>query len=250
MGNDIGIGIQLYTVRDLLKDPDSFKDALRRLAELGYDAVEFAWNYGQMSPDALAAFLDEVGLKCCGMHGKPQTLADPDDEIYRYAEAVGCDYLTVSLAGAVAKDWRGAIEDVKRVADIVHSKGRTFTYHNHAQEFEKIDGVYALDMLYDATDPAKVQAELDTYWIQKGGEDPEAYLRKYADRLPQIHVKDMNPNDESFTWIGNGCVDVKAAVDVAKDAGTRWLIYEQDQCELPQIECAGKSVACLKSILC
>ena len=60
------VGIQLYTVRgDLQND---FAGTLKALADMGYDGVEFAWNYGGMSPSELANFLKDVGLRACGLH--------------------------------------------------------------------------------------------------------------------------------------------------------------------------------------
>ena len=50
--------------------------------------------------------------------------------------------------------------------------GLVLTYHNHALEFTRTDGRLALELIYEKTDPAHLQAEIDTYWVQTGGGDP------------------------------------------------------------------------------
>jgi sugar phosphate isomerase/epimerase len=228
------LGIQLYTVReDCKKD---FKGTLSTLAKLGYQGVEFAWNYGGMTPEQLAGFLKELDLKCCGLHAPLDPLLDAKSEWYAYAKAVHSPFITTSCAGDVAKDWKGTIEKIKQAGAVAQTVGLTFTYHNHEQEFEIIEGQYALDMLYAATDPQTVKAELDTYWIKKGGADPAQYIRKCKGRAPQIHLKDMDPADGSFTEVGAGIIALPAVFQAAEDAGARWMIYEQDVCKRPPLE--------------
>lgn len=241
---DFKLGIQLYTVRELCKT--DFTGTLSALAKMGYQGVEFAGQYGGMSPDALAAFLGDLGLACCGLHGPLVQMCDPDSQFYACAAAVHSPYVTTSCLQEVAKDWPGAIAKVAEAARVAQKHGLQFTYHNHAQEFQKFDGVYALDMLYQRTDAAQVQAELDTYWIKAGGEDPAAYIRKYPGRVPQVHLKDMDKQDRSWTEIGNGSIDLPAVFAAAEEVGAGWIIYEQDVCKRPALESAQISIENLR----
>jgi sugar phosphate isomerase/epimerase len=240
------IGIQLYTVRDLL-DKD-FTGTLKALADIGYQGVEFAWKYGGMSPEKLADFLKRLGLRCCGLHTNLDDIRNPQSDSYQYAKALGSPYLTTSRASDVAKDWNATIRDVAAAAAVASREGYVFTYHNHAHEFAKVDGAYALDLLYERTNPAHVKAELDTYWIRKGGEDPAAYIRKYAGRVPQVHLKDMDSTDEAFAEIGEGCLDMKDILAATGEAGSEWLIVEQDACKRPPLESAKISIENLKRL--
>ena len=109
-----------------------------------------------------------------------------------------------------------------------------------------IEGQYALDMLYAATDPKTVKAELDTYWIKKGGADPAPYIRKHKGRVRQIHLKDMDPTDGSFTEVGAGLIDLPAVFQAAQEAGAQWMIYEQDRCKRPPLESAKITIENLR----
>ena len=240
----IKVGIQLYTVRDACKA--DFKGTVKALAEMGYDGVEAAGNYGNMEPEEFAAFLKDLRLELCGQHTGLELIQNPAGKPYAYAKALNCPYLTTSLCGHVEKDWLRIIGECEKAGKVAASQKCLFTYHNHAQEFARIDGQYALDLLYAKTDAAAVQGELDTFWIKKGGVDPVAYIRKYPRRVPQIHLKDMDPADQTFTEVGNGLMDLPGIFAAAKDVGTSWVIVEQDTCKRPPLESAKISIDNLK----
>ena len=238
------IGIQLYTVRDdCQKD---FKGTLRALAAMGYQGVEFAWNYGNLPPADLAAFLHSLGLHAAGLHASIDDLLNPGSDAYSYARAVNSPFLTTSLAGEVKKDWPGTVDRIVRASAVAHSQGFVFTYHNHTEEAVAVDGVTALDQVLARVSP--VLFELDTYWLKKGGQDPVAFIRRYAGRSPQVHVKDLDPSDSSTAEIGRGSLDWAAILGAAKAAGARWLIVEQDHCKRPPLESAKISIETLRKI--
>ena len=76
-----------------------------------------------------------------------------------------------------------------------------------------------------------LQAELDTCWVQKGGEDPVAWCRKMKGRLPLLHLKDYVVNLEReilFGEVGIGSLDWDSIIQEADAAGCEWFIVEQD----------------------
>ena len=244
---DFKLGIQLYTVREPLKE--DFKGVLRELAAMGYQGMEFAGMYGDMEPAGLAAFLKEIGVSACGMHVSLDAVLNSGDKCYQYAKAIGCKYLVTSLCSNFIKDFDILVEKCSEAGRVAVANGMVFTYHNHAQEFEAINGGIALDLFYARTSPQLVKAELDTYWIKKGGSDPVAYLTKYAARLPLIHLKDMDKTDGSFTEVGTGVLDLKGVLEVARTSAAGWVIYEQDVCKRPQLESAGISLNNIQAAL-
>ena len=240
-----GIGIQLYTVREELQR--DFRGVLRALADMGYAGVEFAWYYGGMAPDELAAFMRQTGLLTVGLYESPERLIDPAGDAYAYARALGCRYVTTGLEGRVKTDWPAAIRTAGEIGRVAKDMGFVFTYHNHDQEFERIDGSRALDLLYEQTDPDLVRCELDTYWILRGGEDPVEYLRRYAGRVPLVHLQDRDAHGAGPTAVGDGVLDVRGVCDTAGEIGVEWLVVEQHQCATDPLAQARKSVDFLHS---
>lgn len=240
------LGIQLYTVRDIIDDDPV--GTLEALAKMGYRGVEFAWQYGGLSPLALSRLLRRLNLSACGLHVGLNQILNRGSEAYAYAYALGCRYISTSLQGAVAKDWETTVAQVAKAAEIARAKGLIFTYHNHAQEMQKIHGFRALDYLYARTDPLTIKAEIDVFWVRKGGVEPVSYLSRYAGRVRQVHLKDMRADDMSFTELGTGCMPLRELFRAARHAGAAWMIYEQDQCAGSPLDSARISIENLRAL--
>lgn len=244
------VGIQLYTVRESLQK--DFKGTLKKLAEMGYEGVEFAFDLGGLSPEELQEYLDRISLKAAGVMGRNvEQLLDPENELYEYAKALGVKYITLSAAGEVAKDWKKTVKDLENCGKVAREKGLQFTYHNHYQEFAEIDGKFALDFLYESTSPEYVKCEIDTYWVRCADVDPVEYIKKYAGRTPEIHVKDMTEEfskqpekkgPQGVVELGNGIIDFTKVAALANQIGAEWLLYEQDKCPGEELESARISI--------
>lgn len=244
---ELRIGIQMYTIREALAR--DFKGTCRELVKLGCDGVEMCMDFGGMTPEECSGFFKEIGLRVCGLHlsGKEVLAGNPSG--LDYAAILNIPYLTCSKGGDFTQVLDECITMCRNGGRIAARTGRVFTYHNHAAEFVRIDGSYALDLIYAATDPELVMAEPDVYWIAKGGEDPVAYIARYAQRMPQLHLKDMSAETGSFTELGRGVIDLPGCVEVARNSICRWVIYEQDQCEGDAFESAVISIEYLKKLL-
>jgi sugar phosphate isomerase/epimerase len=74
-------------------------------------------------------------------------------------------------------------------------------------------------------------AELDTYWLQRAGASPSAWIRKLTGRVPLIHLKDMTiVNDQVVqAEVGEGNLDWPGILSACREAGTEWLVIEQDE---------------------
>ena len=249
---DYKIGIQLYSIRQALRR--DFKGVCRELVKLGCDAVEPAFYFGDMEPEELAAFFKEIGLRVCGIHTRPDTAGNPDDEIYRYCRLLNAPFVTFSCVGDRTQPDYGAFEAetaglLRKAGAAAARNGVRFTYHNHDLEIRRYaDGSCGLDHLIRDTDPAEVGFELDVYWVKKGGQDPVSFIRKHHSRIWQLHMKDM-AEDGSITELGNGTVDLAGCVEAAAATPAEWLIYEQDYSSRDPFESAVISLEYLTKLV-
>ena len=90
----IPLAVQLYSLRD-----DSAKDfpgVLKAVADLGYEAVEFAGYHGHSATE-LRGLMDDLGLKCAGIHtGLPTVQGDELKRTAEFNAILGNPYLIVS----------------------------------------------------------------------------------------------------------------------------------------------------------
>lgn len=243
------LGIQLYSVRDQLEK--DFPGTIKALRAMGFEGVEFAWNYGGMEPQKVADFIAAQGLVCCGLHTGLADLRDPASLSYCYAKALKTPCITTSCCGAEdLANWTATIAALADAGRVAATQGLRFTYHNHAPELDIRDGKTLLDALYAQTDARHVKAELDTAWIYAGGQDPIATIRAYAGRVPQVHAKDYRRAEKLLVEIGRGDLDFKAIIDASREAEAEWLIYELDASTIgDSLASARESAAVLQSLL-
>ncbi|GAB4562252.1 MAG: sugar phosphate isomerase/epimerase [Anaerolineae bacterium] len=248
--SSIPIALQMYTVRDVAEK--DFAAALRQVAEIGYAGVELAGTFG-MAADELKALLDDLGLRVAGSHIRLDQLENELPQVLEYNRALGNPNIILPAVGPDRRqtldDWKRLAESLNQIGKATREAGMTFCYHNHAFEFEIFDGKPALDWLYEWTDPDLVKAEIDTYWVQRAGYDPAAYLKRYADRLWLVHLKDMEPGEEQFfAEIGEGIMDWEKVFAASEAANVQWYVVEQDRCRRPTMESARLSFENLRKM--
>jgi sugar phosphate isomerase/epimerase len=234
----IPFGIQLYTVRDHMEqDPAG---TLQRVKEIGYDYIEAAGYPGGV--ESFKTMLDDAGLTAISSHVNLDELTKDATAVIAEIQTLDVNYAALSLGGDSKEHWDEQIAALDAAGAKCREAGITLCYHNHAHEFELIDGVPILDYLYTNTSSDHVGAQIDTYWVQYGNADPVEYINKYADRCPLLHMKDMSAaEDRAFAEMGAGILDWPAIIDAGKAADVAWYIVEQDTCPGDSLESAAIS---------
>lgn len=265
------IAVQVYSVRHLAAA--DFVGTMRALKAMGYDGVELAGTYG-MTAVEIKQILDEVGLVLVGAHINVELMEE---------DAVLADYAAAGLKCATIPWFHKPdtiemlvehIDRIRHLSERCRAYGLQLSYHNHDFEMEEVPGTgrRVLEAYYEEIGPDRLQTQLDLCWVRVGGEDPAAYLKKFAGRAPTVHFKDyvgdkaekmyalIDCDDEAaaqpatafeFRPVGYGCQDVPALLQAAEEAGCQWIIVEQDEPSmgLSRLECVEKSVQYLKSLM-
>jgi sugar phosphate isomerase/epimerase len=237
------IGLQLYTVRDLL--PKDFDGTLAKVRASGYTVVEAAGYYHKSATEFKGA-LDKAGLRCVSTHHGMSELVPRLDEFIVYGKTLGLDYIVCpspmrrdpKLKGELdLADWRWVAGELNRIGEKVKASGMTFGYHNHGPEFGKENGVVFYDELLRLTDPKLVVFEMDCGWVFAAGRDPLDYLTKMPERFPLLHVKDVeheaNGKYRSHV-LGTGKMDYAPIIRAAK--GLKQYFVEQEEFDIDPIE--------------
>ena len=148
---------------------------------------------------------------------------------------MGCEYIAIPYIApeemSTENDRLNTIEKVRVLSEKAKVAGLKMLYHNHAHELSKLNGNNFLDELYSAV-PDILLPEFDVCWLHFAGEDPVAYLERYANRIRVVHLKDYVSSDGAerpdFRPLGRGKVDIPAVVKTAEKLCAEWLIVEQD----------------------
>jgi sugar phosphate isomerase/epimerase len=229
----VNIAAQLYTVRDRLQDPGDVAAVLRRLRDIGYAAVEVAG----LGLDVSARFeelLASSGLRACAAHVGLETLMTNLPQAASWCRAWGCRYVVVPSLPAAYHSGSGVgrfAQEARTIASDLQGFGLELAYHNHAFELDSWDGRTGLEAIFDSISPAVLKAELDTYWLAYAGADPAGWIRRLGGRVPLVHLKDMRTREgrRAPAELGEGDLDWPGILSACTDAGTEWLVVEQDE---------------------
>lgn len=226
------IGLQLYTVRDLMEK--DFDGTLERVAQIGYNNMEFAGYYNR-TPEQVRATLDRLKLRSSSAHIGAQLMRQDAAAQIRTAKVIGQEHITIP-SYPFARDggidaWKQGAAEFNRWGALCKDAGLRLAYHNHAPEFAKLEGgPTGYDVLMRETDPALVDFELDLYWTVFADQDPLALFARYPGRFAMWHVKDMQmvQGAKVMSPVGGGTIDFRAMFARASQAGLRHFFVEHD----------------------
>lgn len=224
----VGIQLIIYGQRNET-DLDGVLGDCRAAGFTGIECGDYVHRYGLA---AVTEMFSRYDLTFAGFHTGYDAIAEETTlrEHLAFVKGMGGHYLICSGVADPKTldgyDRSGAV--FNHAGSICRDEGVTFCYHNHAFEFEALEGgVRGIHRLAEQTDPACVKFNIDVYWVHVGGEDPAAFIHRYADRAGYYHFKDGAPG--SFTELGRGVVDLEASMKAALDVGADWIVYEQDR---------------------
>jgi sugar phosphate isomerase/epimerase len=228
------VGAQLYTVREYTKTIEGVADSLKKVADIGYSAIQIS-GFGPVDPKEVAKLVQDHGLNVVSTHmGWDRFLGDLDAVIEEH-KLWNCPHPAI---GGLPSEYRSLdglkrfLDELAPISERLAAEGMDFSYHNHNHELVKYDGKTWLERLYELASPEMLKAELDVYWLQAGGGDPTYWVKKCAGRQPLLHLKDMiitPEREQRFAEIGEGNLNWPSILQAAQESGVEWYLVEQDR---------------------
>ena len=274
MASDHITGLQLYSVRDNMKNADDALATLKQLSAIGYKNVEHA-NYINRkfygySAAEFKKILDDLNLKMPSGH-TVMTMQHWNDASNDFTDAwknTVEDAATVGQMYVISpwldEKYRTNIDSLKKFMDLFNKSGELckkynmkFGYHNHDFEIStKIGDGTLYDFIIKNTDPSLVIQQIDIGNMYGAGGRALDILKKYPGRFESMHVKneiksekgEMSGEPYESTVLDKGVMDVKEIVDYGKKyGGTKEFIIEQEsyQGKAP-IDCVKEDLAIMK----
>ncbi len=257
-GKHIPLGVQLYTIRDLIKS-DNLLPLLKQIRAIGYEEVELYPGVYSHPARELSVILHRAGLAAPSGH------FDYDGFVSKipYARRLGLKWMVCPM---LPKAQWGSPEGFRRAAAAFNQWGKQcqqhgmrFAFHNHNYEFQDLKGTTGFDILLKETDPALVWVEMDTYWITQAGRDPVLLLNQLGKRVRMLHLKDrkahvptsqvLDDSAEHFTEVGKGTIAWRPLLALAQKLGIEYYFVEQDKSDTSPMDSLKTSYAFLRQML-
>lgn len=228
-------GLNLYSVRNLIKTEEDFLSTAEKLRDMGYSYLQYSG--APLIADRIKRVSEATGLPICLTHSPMDRILGDTEALMDEHEVFGCKRIGLGmLPRSTISDpelFYPAVEALSEAAEKMAKRGFSFFYHHHHYEFLKLDGVTALD--YMIKNAPKINFTLDTYWIQYGGGDVLEYIEKLKGRIACVHLKDYAIRIKEdgdfapdFAPVGDGTMNFPTIVDKMKASGTEFFLVEQD----------------------
>lgn len=247
----------LFTLRDFVKTRDESLRTFDKIAEIGYQSVQVSkMDKNIMEPEEIAAELRQRGIQICATHEPGEDIINNTHMVIERLQRLGTKHTAYPFPDGVNVNDSQAVStwiaQLDEAGQKMREAGLTLSYHNHHIEFLHINGKTILDLIYEGTSPDNIQAELDTYWVQRGGGCILSWINKMQGRIPLLHLKDFRLTSEKepdFAEIGSGNMDFASIITAAEAAGCQHYIVEQDRCPGDPFDSIAKSFSYIKEHL-
>jgi inosose dehydratase len=261
-GGVVGDATGVTSVKDLYyRANGSMSQALTDIAAAGYQGTEmFDGNVAAYAdrPDELRELLAAAGVELVSVYtGANFIYADIlADEMYRIERAaelarmVGATRLVVGggarrASGTRDEDYDRLAAALDRVTDVAAAHGLDASYHPHLSTI--VESPAELDRLLPRT---RIGFCPDTAHLAAGGGDPAELIRRYADRIRHVHLKDLTLDPLEFRPLGTGVLDFPDILRAVQESGyDSWLMVELDAYPADPREAAEISRAYLDKLL-
>lgn len=257
------VGVQLMMVRDKVAG-DGLFPVLKRVAGLGYDAVEVsqipmdAANVEHLDRGRRELGLDVAAVSVALKKGSNATGEALDSDFAKIVDDcrhLGCRFARIGMMPLEAMVSKQTVvrfaEETEEAAQRLAAEGITLAYHNHHVDFAKHDGETLFDIIRRVA--PSVHFEIDVHWVQRGGRSPVEVLAEVAGRVDLVHLKDYRVaslpaadlerlaagdsagfmqafvNLVQFAEVGAGNLDFGPVIEQALASGASYLLVEQDE---------------------
>ncbi len=280
----LGIAPIAWTNDDLpdLGKENTFEQCISEMALAGYEGSEIGNKY-PTDEAVLKKALKLRGLEICNCWFSTFLISKPYEETEKAflekvdflralgARVIGVSEQSYSIQGMQdvpvfekkhvmnEEEWERLCTGLNRLGKAAKERGIALTFHHHMGTVVQ-SGAETERMLAN-TDPEYVSLLFDSGHFAYCGEDPTELVKKYADRIKHVHLKDIRREvvdrvkaehlsflegvrQGAFTVPGDGCIDFDSIFKVLAEhhyEGYMLVEAEQDPAKANPFEYALKA---------
>jgi sugar phosphate isomerase/epimerase len=223
--NKVTVGAHPWIYAAELKDYDhDITPALDKIFQgikyAGFDGVELMHHplRNHNTTLIISELKDRYGLPVIGTsygadmwdRSKHQEILEDTENIINNLADVGGRTLGTSVGKAPERKTEKQLDDqadlLKKIIEIGKKKGVILNLHNHTYEVE--DGLHDLKGTIKRIPDIKLGPDLN--WLERGGVDPEEFLKTYQKHIVFMHLRDEHKNGKWSESLGEGDVNFKS----------------------------------------
>ena len=234
------IGLNLYSVRNLIATEEDFLDTVKKLKAMGY--TFFQYSGAAWEPERIKRVIEETGTRICLTHMNKDRILDDTEKVIEENLYIGNKNIGLgAMSWDVMTDEKKCKEYIERynkAGEIMQQHGCQFFWHHHNFEFYQFpDGQTVFDYIIE--NAPFINYTLDTYWMQVGGANIIEYLEKLKGRVGCVHLKDFKTKfyidekeiprfEPQLESVGYGVLNFQNIINKMREVGVEYYLVEQD----------------------
>ena len=224
------LSFQLYSSRNFPPAESQFAT----LARHGYTNIE---TFGPFYDDVKETrrLMERHNFTCLSGHYSLAMIKEAPEKVLALAKALDnriivAPYLLPDERPHDRAGWEALGVRLAKAAQGFAAKGLRFAWHNHDFEFVALpDGSCPIEYLLTPG----VLWEADLAWIMRAKADPSPWVKRFAGRMPLVHVKDIAPagekaDEEGWADVGTGVMPWSTLWPLCAASGAEIMVAEHD----------------------
>ena len=234
-------GIQISSLKPLLKTPEEVTLAFEKMAALGCRYGQLQWIDPAVSIDHIAAVMKANDMESLGTQDFYVAVMENLEYYVNLNAATGGIWLTVSRIPEEYKSREGLdifAGELEALRDYLAPLGQRVCFHPVTADYKAVPGMNAVEYLLEKLPWMEIC--LDLFHLDKNCDDMPAFIRRYAGRIPMVHFKDHR--EDKLVPAGSGQVRWEGVVKACLDAGVGYALAEQESWEEDPYLCLGEAM--------
>jgi sugar phosphate isomerase/epimerase len=219
---------------------------------MGFQCVEFYAPYFEWTESQtkqMRKLLDDLGIRCFSTHNESSFMTKENIGRARDMNLIlGSKYVVMAWSDPKGKldAWKEVADSLNLAADQLEPSGLKAGYHNHQQEFLRVENQRPIEIIAKNT-KSSIMLQLDVGTCLAAGGDPVAWIRANPGRIHSLHLKDWSPDPAKGykVMFGEGAADWKNIFAAAEGGGgVEYYLLEQEGSRMSELDTARH---CLES---
>ena len=243
------IGIQVSSLKPLLRTVEQVRETFSRLRALNCKTVQLQWIDPSVSAEAIADALKEAQIASVSVQDFYELVLENTDYYTGLNTATGSTWLCVSRIPERLKSPEGLdtfIAELRTMQSKLEPLGQKLCFHPVSGDFAAIPGTNAVAYLLEHM--PELDICLDLYHLNRNCTDMPGFIRRYGKQICMVHFKDAA--GETLVPAGQGDTNWNGVVEACMEACVPYAFVEQERWDRDPFICLKEAMDWLSQESC
>ena len=239
------VGIQVSSLKPLLRTTAEVRDAFFKMKELGCTVVQLQWIDVSVPVEDVARILEDTGIRSVSVQDFYDLIRKDPDYYIRLNAATGGTWLCVSRIPDRLKSQAGLnayIAELRSLQMVLTPLGQKVCFHPVSGDYTAVPGINAVEYLMEHM--PELDICLDLYHLNRNCPDMPGFICRYGNRVCMVHFKDALA--EELVPAGQGDTNWNGVVEACLEAGIPYAFAEQERWNRDPFDCLKEAMDWLR----